>query len=397
MFREAEFDQSSILIVDDNPKNLQVLGGFLQNEGIQLEFALDGETALSWLEKSSFDLILLDVMMPGMNGYDLCRRIKELPDRKDIPIIFITAKSDPESIIKGFEAGAVDYISKPFIHNVLMARVKTQLRIRKTNTALVHHMDLLESRNKDISQSIEYARKLQNAVMADSTNQLVQLQEHFVIYQPKDVLSGDFFWVRQKDEKLIIAVMDSTGHGIPGALMSIMGISLLNEIIRRYNTTQPVEILEHLRKGLISNLGQKPGIVVVRDGMEGSIVSIDLKKRKLSFAGSFNPMLLLRNNSYKLIKGDRIPIGICEVFRPFSVSELDLEAGDQLYFFTDGILDQFGGPNDKRFKIKRLIELLLSLQDREIAQQKIILEKELDAWKGDRIQTDDILVLGFRL
>jgi len=122
-------NQSSILIVDDNVKNLQVLGGFLQIEGCMVEFALDGVSALKWLEKRKFDLILLDIMMPGMDGYEVCSIIKKNPAIKDIPLIFITAKTDSESIVKGFEAGAVDYITKPFIKSELIVRVKTQLSI----------------------------------------------------------------------------------------------------------------------------------------------------------------------------------------------------------------------------------------------------------------------------
>lgn len=152
----------SVLVVDDNVKNLQILGGILQNEGFKVEFALDGMSALSWLEVHKFDLILLDIMMHGMDGFEVCTQIKANHNCCDIPIIFITAQTDSDSIVKGFEKGAVNYITKPFIKRELLARVSTQLNIKKSNDQAINYLKDIEEKSKNLSDSIEYARYIQN-------------------------------------------------------------------------------------------------------------------------------------------------------------------------------------------------------------------------------------------
>jgi sigma-B regulation protein RsbU (phosphoserine phosphatase) len=211
--------QPSVLIVDDNVKNLQVLGGFLKIEGISVEFALDGTSALRWLEKKKFDLVLLDIMMPGMDGYEVCSIIKKNQDTCEIPVIFITAKTDSESVIKGFETGAVDYVTKPFIQSELLIRVKTQLNFSESKRELLYYLNELEEKNNEIHSSIRYANYIQTAVNT-SDKYMKFLPENFILNLPKDTLSGDFYWICKTNGKLIIAVMDCSGHGIPGALMS---------------------------------------------------------------------------------------------------------------------------------------------------------------------------------
>jgi sigma-B regulation protein RsbU (phosphoserine phosphatase) len=399
MTREKVFNTPSVLIVDDNVNNLQVLGGFLHNEGLIVEFAVDGMSALKWLDKKKFDLILLDIMMPGMDGYEVCSLIKKNSAINEIPIIFITAKTDSESIIKGFEAGAVDYITKPFIKSELLIRVKTQLNIKKTNELIDHYLTEIEQRNRNISDSIEYARYIQNAVISTSENNLKYLPEYFILDLPKDILSGDFYWVCKTEKIIIVAVMDCTGHGVPGALMSILGITLLNEIVLNDSILQPDKILESLRSKIINSLGSKKeyGNIHLKDGIEGSIICFNTESNRLQYSGSFNPLILIHAGKILHIKGDRIPIGYCEVNRNFTLHEIDFEKNDIIYLFSDGVIDQFGGPKEKRFMIKHLKELLLSNHDKTMIEQKEMITEELNQWKGDLVQTDDILILGIRL
>jgi len=396
MTRGKVFNTPSVLIVDDNINNLQVLGGFLQNEGLLVEFALDGMSALKWLDKKKFDLILLDIMMPVMDGYELCSLIRKNPAISETPIIFITAKTDSESIIKGFEAGAVDYITKPFIQSELLVRVKTQLNIKKANEQIDHYLKEIEQRNRNISDSIEYARYIQNAVISTSENNLKYLPEYFILDLPKDILSGDFYWVCKTEKIIIIAVMDCTGHGVPGALMSILGITLLNETVLNDRILQPDKILESLRSKIINALGSKKGHGHIKDGIEGSVICFDPGSNKLLYSGAFNPLILIHNDEIFDIKADRIPIGYYEVNGNFTLHEIDIEKNDTIYLFSDGIIDQFGGPDNKRFMIKHLKELLLGNHNNTMIRQKEILTEELNRWKGDSIQTDDILVLGIR-
>ena len=386
----------SVLIVDDNVNNLQVLGGFLKSEGMQIEFAISGISALQWLNKRMFDIILIDIMMPGMDGFDVCTKIKQLPDAAGIPIIFITAKTDSESVIRGFELGAVDYITKPFIHSELLARVKTQLNIRKTQEQNNAYLKEIERRNRDINSSIDYARHIQDAIMSRSNNYLQYLQEYFTIYLPKDILSGDFFWVYKVEKKLIIAVMDCTGHGVPGALMSILGIALLNETVLHDHIIQPDIILESLRSKIIMALAQRKGNDHVKDGIEGSVICFDTETKKLQYSGAFNPLIIMRNGEMTEIKANRFPIGYNDTYESFSLHELFLEKEDIVYLFSDGIIDQFGGLKDKRFMLEHLKEIIYQNHLSSLERQKELLARELDEWKGDLDQTDDILILGVR-
>lgn len=396
MNQEKVFNPPSVLIVDDNVKNLQILGGFLQNERLTVEFALDGMSALSWLEKKKFDLILLDIMMPGMDGFEVCSQIKKNPVISEIPIIFITAKKDSESIIKGFETGAVDYITKPFIQSELLVRARTQLNIKKSKEQIIHYLNEIEERNRNINNSIEYGKYIQNAVLSTSEKNLKYLPEHFIMYLPKDILSGDFYWLCKVDNKLIITVMDSTGHGVPGALMSIMGITLLNETILHDHIIQPDKILESLRSKIILSMGQKKGNGYIKDGIVGSAICFDPQSNKLLYSGAFNPLIHIHTDEIFDIKADRIPIGFYEKDGNFTLHEIDIEKNDTIYLFSDGIIDQFGGPENKRFMIKHLKEILLSYHNLSMMRQKEILYEELNRWKGDSVQTDDILVMGIR-
>jgi sigma-B regulation protein RsbU (phosphoserine phosphatase) len=397
MSRDILLKGSSVLVVDDNVKNLQILGGILQNEGFKVEFALDGISALSWLENQVFDLILLDIMMHGMDGFEVCSQIKKNLNYCEIPIIFITAQTDSDSIVKGFEKGAVDYITKPFIKDELLARVSTQLNIKKTKDQVNHYLKEIEEKNKNISDSIEYASYIQNAVISTSENNLNILSEHFIIYLPKDILSGDFYWIVKTEDKFIIAVMDCTGHGVPGAFMSILGNTLLNEIVLNDRIEKPDKILESLRSRLIAALGQTKESFHIKDGIEGLVISIDPSSDKIHYSGSFNPLIHIRNGQILEIKADRMPIGYFEFSINFTLNEIQVEKNDMIYMFSDGITDQFGGPAKKRFMKRRLKEIFQQIWDKDLHVQKEFILSELNLWKHELEQTDDILVLGIRL
>jgi phosphoserine phosphatase RsbU/P len=386
----------SILIVDDNLINLKILSSFLKKEELTFETANDGIIALDLLSKKKFDLILLDIMMPGMDGYEVCSILKKDKALSEIPIIFLTGLTDSESIIKGFELGAVDYITKPFIKSELLIRVTTQLKIKENNELLIYYLHQIQERNREIFNSIDYARYIQNAVLNTSEKNLEFLPEHFFLDIPKDVLSGDFYSCYFTDKKIIVAVLDSSGHGVPGALLSILGITLLNEIIINNHITQPDKILDLLRKKIITTLAQKKETNSIKDAIEGSVICFDSGSQKLLYSGAYNPMILIRDGKIINIKADRMPIGYYEVDGDFTLHEVEIKRDDTVYLFSDGIIDQFGGPENKRFMIKHLKEILMNNQNKPMIRQKEILLKELNQWKGELIQTDDILVFGVR-
>jgi serine phosphatase RsbU (regulator of sigma subunit) len=190
--------------------------------------------------------------------------------------------------------------------------------------------------------------------------------------------------------------MDCTGHGVPGALMSIMGITLLNETVIHDHIIEPDKILESLRSKIIHALGQKKGYGYIKDGIVGSAICFDPESNKLLYSGAFNPLILIHADEIYDIKADRIPIGFYEKDGNFTLHEIEIEKNDTIYLFSDGIIDQFGGSANKRFMIKRLKELLLGNYKKTMIRQKEILIEELNRWKGDLVQTDDILVLGIR-
>jgi sigma-B regulation protein RsbU (phosphoserine phosphatase) len=397
MNQEKVINPPSVLVVDDNVKNLQILCGFLQNEGMMVEFALDGMSALSWLEKKNFDLILLDVMMPGMDGYEVCSHIKKNHVFSKIPIIFITANTDSESIIKGFETGAIDYITKPFIQSELLVRVKTQIEIKKSRDEIAKNLKEIEYKNKLITYSIQYAKTIQIAVLKASQSGLIFLPEHFCLFLPKDIVSGDFYWFHRIDNKLLAGVFDCTGHGIPGAFMSILGVTLLNETVIREKIDKPHLILTRLREKIIEALGQKGIYPEVKDGMDGSIISYDRKSKTLVYSGAFNPMYLIRDNKVIEFKGDRMTLSFQDNNADFSHQEIKTRPDDLIYLSTDGYTDQFGGEEEKKFRRAQFREVLLKNHKNTLAVQKEMLLDTYNRWKGNGDQVDDITVVGLRL
>ncbi|MBN2861949.1 MAG: response regulator [Bacteroidales bacterium] len=397
MNRENDSCQPSVLIVDDNPKNLQILGVFLQYEGLMVEFALDGKSALNWLEKRNFDLILLDVMMPGMNGFEVCSLIKKNPFTREIPIIFITAAADSESIIKGFKTGAVDYVTKPFIKSELLIRVKTQIEIKRGRDAIALNLKEIELKNKLITSSIQYAEAIQTAIMKSSQTGLLLFPEHFCLFLPKDIVSGDFYWFHKIENKLLIGVFDCTGHGIPGAFMSILGVTLLNETVIREKIIDPHLILNRLREKIIEALGQKGISPEVGDGMDGLIISYDPHRKKLVYSGAYNSTYLLRNNEIIELKGDKMPLSYHLTMTSFSSHEMKTESNDILYLFTDGYIDQFGGQPERKFRRSQLKELFVRNHNEPFQVQKQLLMDAYINWRGHEDQVDDITIIGLKL
>jgi CheY-like chemotaxis protein len=386
-----------ILIVDDNPKNLQILGNYLRNEGFKIEFALDGKSALDWIGRTEFDLILLDIMMPGMDGFEVCKILKSDPDNQKIPVIFLTAKVDTESIVNGFDLGAVDYVIKPFNQKELIARVKTQIEIKRGRDEIAGNLKEIEYKNKLIKYSIQYAHTIQAAVLKASVNGSDFFPEQFCLILPKDIVSGDFYWSHKINDKVLVGVFDCTGHGIPGAFMSMLGVTLLNETVIREKITEPHLILNRLREKIIEALGQKGVISEVKDGMDGSIISYDINSRTLVYSGAFNPLYLIRDNKIIEFKGDRMTLSYQDYILDFSHQEIKTEPNDLVYLFTDGFVDQFGGQEEKKFLRDQFRQVLLKIHKNPLAVQKEMLLDTYNFWKGNGEQVDDITVVGLKL
>ena len=266
---------------------------------------------------------------------------------------------------------------------------------RRQKTIIEQQKELVEEQKKDITDSIQYAENIQRALLPDA-KQLSLIPDGFVLFQPKDIVSGDFYWMQHHNNVVYLAACDCTGHGVPGAFMSMIGSSQLDEAVIEKGLRKPNEIFYEVRKGFINALKQTGEKGQQKDGMDATLIAWD-KNNKLQFSVANNPLFFIRNGELLETKPDKQPVGFYTgEQKPFTHHELTLEKGDTVYIFSDGYHDQFGGPKDKKFMIKNFKKLLLSIHDKSMNEQKTILEETMSQWKGDTEQVDDILVIGVR-
>jgi len=257
--------------------------------------------------------------------------------------------------------------------------------------------DQIAKQNRIITESIEYARRIQRAVLPQEQTIQQFFPEYFILFKPKNIVSGDFYWMSKIDHQIIIAAADCTGHGVPGAFMSMLGVAFLNEIVNQNKILSPDEILNQLRKKVIDALHQSAKKRGARDGMDISLAVIDETTNYLYFSGAYNPLYLIRNHSLEELKADRMPIGVHSVYQntPFSCQTKKLQPEDRLYFFSDGYVDQFGGKKGNKFGKKAFKNMLLEIHPEPMETQYQSIKYTLDNWQGTRLQIDDIMVLGF--
>ncbi len=275
---------------------------------------------------------------------------------------------------------------------------KDELEIQK-NTA-IKQRDEITLQKQEIMDSILYARRIQTAVLPPSKFIAKMLPDNFFIFnKPRDIVSGDYYWMAQKDNKTIIAAADCTGHGVPGAFMSLLGVSFLKEIINKIAEVKANTILDMLRETVINALNQAGGENEgqTKDGMDMALCILDLNSFELQFSGANNPLYLIRNGELIETKADKMPIGVYDFKQPFSNNIIPLQKNDSFYIFSDGYADQFGGPKGKKFMYKKLKELLISIQDKTMQEQIKIIDKTIKDWQGDLFQVDDQLIIGIKI
>jgi|ERR1700757_4845678 len=252
----------------------------------------------------------------------------------------------------------------------------------------------LQVKNTEMLESIAYAKRIQQSILAKPDGLSEYVSESFIYYQPKDIVSGDLYWYYKKENKLYVAAIDCTGHGVPGALMSVIANGLLRTTIVKRNLENPAEILLALDEELQSALLTEGAA----DGMDIALVEIDLDTKKIKFSGAFRPLVLIRDGKIIEYKASKYPIGLYgDVEKKFDLHEFDLQANDALYMFSDGYADQFGGERSKKFNRRNFYEMLLSIQDMNMSEQGSFLEYAHNNWKQDEPQTDDLLVIGLKI
>ncbi len=255
----------------------------------------------------------------------------------------------------------------------------------------------LEVAYKEIRDSINYAKRIQESILpADEMINKV-FGDSFIFYRPKDIVCGDFYWFAQRGDEAVIAAVDCTGHGVPGALMTVIGNSILNQVFAGNETTDPAGILMHLDKKLLETF-QQHGNVSTNDGMDAAIVRYRINKREISFAGAKRPLYIFKNAELIELKGNKSPIGSFNhnFDKLFTTQKMIMNPGDTIYLFSDGLQDQFGGDGGKKFMIKRFRDLLVNIQPLSMREQLKRLEKEMAIWQGKYEQTDDMLLVGIR-
>lgn len=268
-----------------------------------------------------------------------------------------------------------------------------------TSIEVARQKEELAVKNKNITDSINYARRIQLAMIPSIRYFKNIFPESFVFFKPKDIVSGDFFWIAEKKDKIFVAAVDCTGHGVPGAFMSIIGIELLRKIINGQGIEEPSEVLDELNKNF-ADIFKDVENITLRDGMDIAFCVIDKGSRILEYAGAFNPLYLVRENKLTEIKGDRFSVGLEDYegeMQSFTNHHIQLMKDDMVYIFTDGYSDQFGGPEGKKFKYRRFRHLLLNVHEAPIDDQLEQLERSIDDWMGDSDQVDDILVIGMKI
>lgn len=264
---------------------------------------------------------------------------------------------------------------------------------KKANQEIQSQKLLIEEKQKEIVDSINYAKRIQYALLANEKMFSDNLTSCFILFKPKDIVSGDFYWAYEKNGKFFLAVCDCTGHGVPGAFMSLLNISFLNEAVNERNLTEPHTILNYVRQRLIENLSDEG----TQDGMDGCILCIDKASGKHSYSAAYNAPVLIRNNELVQLPADKMPVGKGIRNDSFTSHIIETQKGDVLYFYTDGYADQFGGFKGKKFKYKQLNEFLISVHELDAEDQKKQLEKVFNDWKGNLEQIDDVCIIGLRI
>lgn len=256
----------------------------------------------------------------------------------------------------------------------------------------------IEAKSKDVHESLKYAKRIQQTILPSNKDLDEEFEDYFILYRPKDVVSGDFYWFARTINRIYIAVVDCTGHGVPGAFMSLIGYNLLNQIVLQQNITNPGAILSELHRQIRNTLRQDDSDSKSKDGMDVCLCAIDRYGEELQYAGAFRPLFWMHRGQLEVINGDKMSIGgeQLEEERIFTNHLIELDSEDVIYMFSDGIIDQFGGPDLKKFSTKKLKQIIEENHHESMKVQKALFNLVWKEWKGDGEQTDDVTMIGIR-
>lgn len=400
-----------ILTVDDSELNNLLITSYFKNN-YEVITALSGMEALEILTNERPDVILLDIMMPKMDGIEVLHHILGNPDIKHIPVIMVTARTELDDVKETLKLGAFDYVKKPIDFTELESKITIGLQIKVKNEQIQKYRSYF-----NIHESMVQAQRIQRSLLPDKKTFTNIFPDSFILDLPRDIVSGDFYWLNTVNSKKILGVFDCTGHGVPGAMLSIIGHLLLNEIIETNNTTQPNKILTQLRERINNNINRSTDTYTIYDGMDGMLCTIDSHNLLLEYSSAKRPMILVRKDDDKLmhnnniiepdyqqdnyslfeIKRNKAAIDTQPLQEKFDNNSIQLKKGDSIYMYSDGITDQLGGGNDKKFSKTQLFDIIIKNQTEKIIQQKPIIYKAINSWKKGQEQTDDIILIGIKI
>jgi serine phosphatase RsbU (regulator of sigma subunit) len=302
----------------------------------------------------------------------------------------IEQKSTLQKVITSISVFALVIVSILLLTTLKLNKQKliSKENLEKTNQILI-------TKNQEILDSITYAKRIQSAILPKQKTIQKYLPKSFIIYKPKDIVAGDFYWFEVSDDLLFLAAADCTGHGVPGAMVSVICHNALNRSVKEFNLKMPHEILDKTREIVISEFEKSDEDV--KDGMDISLCVFNLKENKLFWSGAHNPLWVLRNKEILEYKADKQPIGKFAHAKPFSLHEISIKTNDEFYFFTDGFQDQFGGEKGKKFKASQLRELLIQNISHSMNEKYSILNRTFDTWKGTLEQIDDVCIIGVKI
>ncbi len=356
--------------------------------------------------KSAMDYMNIYVNMnDSLNNIANTRNLSEIEakyqnEKKEEQNILLNERLKNKSMQIYFALGGIAFLMVLafLIFRGLKEKQKANVALEEKNKIIEEKSLIVEEQHKDITDSIKYAERIQAAILPPEKLWKSILPNSFVFYQPKDILSGDFYWIENSEDFVFIAAADCTGHGVPGALMSIVNYNHLNKAILEKGLTDAGSILDVINDWLTQSLHQSYQESPVRDGMDISLCVIDKRTNRLNFAGAYNSIYILRDNKIEEITPDKQPVGafIEDNIKPFHNKYVQLNKNDVVYMFTDGYADQFGGEKGKKYKYKQLQALLLEVHAMPFDTQKDLVSTSINDWKGKLEQIDDMLLLGFK-